>query len=295
MKTIRKVYNTLLLPLCFSILLGACASGSNVVDKEVTSEITGSSDFEGVTGMADPSQPGDATGMTSSSEPVDAIHMSATADDASAGPSTDMKEAFYYTPVTEEIFSRIQGVSYKEDCIVPARDLRYVHILHKDIDGNTHEGEIICHKEIAEDLTEIFYELYLASYPIERVRLVDEYDADDEMSMRDNNSSCFNYRPIASGASLSKHALGVAIDINPLYNPYVRTRNGETTVQPETAVPYTDRSASFDYKLEEGDLCYTLFIEYGFEWGGAWRSLKDYQHFELPDARVEEIRAAGGY
>lgn len=70
-------------------------------------------------------------------------------------------------------------------------------------------------------MAEIFHELYLAEYPIERIRLIDEYDGDDTVSMEDNNTSCFNYRVVDGTSSLSKHAYGMAIDINPLYNPYV--------------------------------------------------------------------------
>ena len=70
-------------------------------------------------------------------------------------------------------------------------------------------------------------------------------------------------------------------DINPLYNPCVRRRkDGTLIIQPSTARPYTDRTRSFNYKITKSDLCYRLFIQHGFRWGGNWRTLKDYQHFE---------------
>lgn len=99
-------------------------------------------------------------------------------------------------PVPEgvyDLFDRMKaGNTYKEDCIVPREDLRYLLVLHKDIEGNTHQGEMVVHKLIAEDVLEIFEKLYDAGYPIERMVLPDNYLADDEIMMRDNNSSSFN-------------------------------------------------------------------------------------------------------
>ena len=193
---------------------------------------------------------------------------------------TEVDAMFYISEISDEIFARIKGRSYKDNCTVPLSELRYLHLLHKDIDGVIHEGEMICSAKIAEDVLAIFRELYDADYPIEKVRLVDEYDADDERSMADNNCSSFNFRTVSYTTNLSNHALGLAVDINPLYNPYIKTLNGKPHVEPANAVPYTDRAADFPYKLMEGDLCYRLFTEHGFTWGGHWQSCKDYQHFE---------------
>ena len=112
------------------------------------------------------------------------------------------------------------------------------------------------------------------------MRLIDEYDADDERSMTDNNSSCFNYRTISHTNKISKHGLGIAVDINTLYNPYTKVVDGERIIEPAAGAPYLDRDADFPYKIERGDLCYNLFISHGFEWGGDWTDRKDYQHFE---------------
>jgi hypothetical protein len=198
------------------------------------------------------------------------------------------KDDFYITEITDEIFERIKGKSFKDNCTVPREDLRYLHVLHKDLDGNTHEGEMIVNYHIAEDVLDILKTLYEADYPIERIRLVDEYDADDETSMRDNNSSSFNFRFISHTTRVSKHGLGLAVDINTLYNPYTKVVDGERIIEPATGEPYLDRDADFPYKIDENDLCYKLFIEKGFEWGGAWTDRKDYQHFEIPTDVINE-------
>lgn len=188
---------------------------------------------------------------------------------------------FISTDITKDIYNRINGKSYKIGCSIPLCDLRYLKILHYDIDGNVRIGELICNKSIENDLLAIFRELYKAKYPIGRMVLIDEYMADDELSMKDNNSSAFNFRMIVGGGKLSKHAMGLAVDINPLYNPYVKILpDGQLHVEPKDAQLYIDRTKDFRYKIESYDLCCKLFRQYNFEWGGDWKTIKDYQHFE---------------
>lgn len=192
----------------------------------------------------------------------------------------DNKE-FYIKPIPDDIFEKMQGKSYKENCTVPREELRYLHILHVGFDNNTHEGELIVNKRIAEDVLDIFKELYKAGYQIEKVRLIDEYNAQDELSMRDNNSSAFNFRYISYSTTLSKHAMGLAVDINTLYNPYIKQVDGRLNIEPANAVQYVDRNRQFPHKIDHDDLCYKLFTKHGFEWGGDWEDSKDYQHFEI--------------
>ena len=187
---------------------------------------------------------------------------------------------FSAEPLSDAVFARMR-YSYSANPYVARADLRYLRLLHRNLNGSVVLGEMVCHKRVAADLVEIFHSLYRASYPIERMVLIDNYQADDESSMRANNTSCFCYRRVAGSKKVSAHGMGLAVDINPLYNPYVKCRaNGSLFIQPSTAGPYVDRQRSFYYKIDRSDLCYRLFIEHGFTWGGAWRSLKDYQHFE---------------
>lgn len=195
-------------------------------------------------------------------------------------------EGFFYEPITPEVESRIRGTSYPEDDTnieVSLTDLSYVGVLYNDFDGNIAQGELICNNSIALDLVEIFEELYRNGYQFERIELIDAYGGDDTLSMENNNTSCFNYRIVDGSNRLSKHAYGLAIDINPFYNPYVvfnKDGSGETYISPKGSEVYADRSKDFPYKIDENDLCYKLFIEHGFTWGGNWNSSKDYQHFQ---------------
>lgn len=195
-------------------------------------------------------------------------------------PEASYADDFYISEIPDDIFAKMQGKSYKEDCTVPREDLRYVHVRHMGFDGEARDGELVVNKAIADDVLAIFEELYKADYPIEKVRLVDEYDADDEASMSDNNSSAFNFRFISHTTRISKHGLGMAVDINTRYNPYVKTVDGKLSIEPANGADYVDRSKDFPHKIDHEDLCYKLFKEHGFTWGGDWTHSKDYQHFE---------------
>ena len=197
------------------------------------------------------------------------------------------KDGFSYEPLSEEIILRIAGLSYPRDSITnpakdvtPLQDLRYVKIRYVDFDGKAQNGELICNQKIAQDLVEIFSELYDRQYPLASVRLVDDFGGDDLASMEADNTSCFNFREVTSSGGgrhkLSFHAYGLAVDLNPLYNPYVK----KGKILPQSAKPYANRKNANPYRIDHDDLAYQLFTSHGFTWGGDWKSLKDYQHFE---------------
>ncbi|MCR5418897.1 MAG: M15 family metallopeptidase [Lachnospiraceae bacterium] len=193
-----------------------------------------------------------------------------------------LREGFFKEPLSDTICKTINGVSYHENDTITYEDLSYLQVLYVDYEKNTRTGELICNKKIADDLLEIFSELYDAGYEICRIRLIDEYGGDDDASCADDNTSCFNYRVVQGTTHLSNHAKGLAIDINPFYNPYVTYPDGKERISPPGSEPYADRSSIGPHMIDENDLCYRLFTEHGFKWGGHWKSLKDYQHFEKP-------------
>ncbi len=188
-------------------------------------------------------------------------------------------EFFFETEIWDGLFERMKGKSFKEDCTVPRETLRYIRVLHWGKEGAT-VGEMVCDKSISQPLLNIFRELFDKNYPIERMQLIDDFDADDETSMAANNSSCFNFRRVPGKEKLSLHSLGIAVDINPFYNPYVRVnQEGKTLCSPDGSEPYMDRETEFQYKIAAGDDCVKAFEKYGFQWGGDWTTCKDYQHF----------------
>ena len=223
---------------------------------------------------------------TASTTDVATIAATEASTESVAEAATDISEQTYaegftYSELPQDIVEKISGVSYVDNSNISLDELRYCKILYNDFDGNVQNGELICNEQIAQDLLEIFYELYNSGYQIESVKLIDEYDGDDTASMLANNTSCFNYRVVEGTQKLSKHAYGLAIDLNPFYNPYITyNKDGSQNISPAGSEDYADRDASFPYKIDENDLAYKLFTEHGFKWGGNWNSVKDYQHFE---------------
>ena len=274
-----------------SFALPVFAEAGALTKAETATEQVSASEAERATEQVSVSEAEPVSEQVSASEAgaVTEVERAAEAESEKESEMTEIDKDFYITEITDEIFDRMKGKSFKDDCTVPREDLRYLHVLHKNIDGDVLEGEMVVNKYIAEDVLEILKELYEADYPIERMVLIDEYDADDEASMEDNNSSSFNFRLISHTNRVSKHGLGMAVDINTLYNPYTKVVDGKRIIEPVTGEPYLDRDASFPYKIEKGDLCYKLFTEHGFVWGGDWTNRKDYQHFEIPESVIEEL------
>lgn len=192
------------------------------------------------------------------------------------------RRGFTYQKLDDRIIQRIEGKSYRADAAIPLDSLRYLRILHLDFEGITREGEMIVNHQIAVRTLKVFYCLYEMGYPIEKMRLVDEYGADDEASMADNNTSAFNYREIAHTKQLSNHSRGLAIDINPRMNPYITSYG----IAPANSADYEERDVVKcrgrypDCMIHRGDAVYNVFQKYGFSWGGDWEHAKDYQHFE---------------
>lgn len=209
-------------------------------------------------------------------EPANSIHETPEVEDVE---DVEEPEAiFAYSPLSEEVTDRITGISYKQNDEIKIEDLVYVQVSHWGFDDKEYTGELIINRRVADDVVEIFQELYEAKFPIDKIKIIDEYDASDELSMLDNNTSAFCYREVAgSDGKLSKHSYGIAIDINPIQNPYVKNN----VVLPESGKTYLDRANVRKGMIVEGDICYDAFKQRGWTWGGEWNSLKDYQHFEF--------------
>ena len=115
------------------------------------------------------------------------------------------------------------------------------------------------------------------------MRLIDYWDADDNRSMSDDNSSALCVRQITGGGKMSLHSLGRAVDINTRINPYRKYRPGEPDiVEPEAGRGYLDRTQTVPGILRNGDAVVQAFRNLGWTWGGEWENPIDYQHFQKP-------------
>lgn len=152
------------------------------------------------------------------------------------------------------------------------KNLVLLDVEYYSFDEKLHKGQLVLHKRAERDIKEIFEIIRSIKFPVNKVIPVVKYNWSDEASMNDNNTSSFNYRKVKGQKLLSAHSYGLAIDINPLQNPHIK-RN---TVQPV--------NGKYDIKAE-GTILKTSrvvqeFRKRGWQWGGSWRSSKDYQHFE---------------
>lgn len=173
----------------------------------------------------------------------------------------------------------IKGNSWRERCPVPLKDLRYITITYKNFNDQDKIGEMIVHKSISREVREIFAELYANDYRIRQMKLSSYFGGDDDASMKADNTSAFNCRLMTNGSKWSKHSYGKAIDINPLENPYI-SKSGK--VYPASAKKYANNRANSKNRaiIVGNDTIVRLFKSYGWKWGGDWKSIKDYQHFE---------------
>lgn len=191
----------------------------------------------------------------------------------------------YEIKTTGSAYSRINGKSYQENPNVKLSDLRYLKVLHYNFNHDLQVGEIIVNAGLAEEMLQIFRELYDAEYEVESMHLVDNYwtgdpDTSDSASIDVNNTSGFNYRAATGGSKLSNHAYGFAIDINPQQNPYVSYKNGKASWSHRNANDYIARDTGLPHVITQNDKAYKIFKAHGFKWGGDWENPKDYQHFE---------------
>ena len=166
--------------------------------------------------------------------------------------------------------------SWKKSCPVHLNDLRYLTMSYFSMDEIAREGEMVVHKEVAEEVVEIFQELYESKFTIESMHLIDDYNASDDLSMAANNTSAFNCRNVPRTTRWSRHSYGKAIDINPVWNPFI----DKGVVYPENAQKYKNRKLHEQGMVHKNDSTYKTFILRDWEWGGDWtRTMQDYQHF----------------
>lgn len=170
------------------------------------------------------------------------------------------------------------GESWRSGCPVGPGELVHLDVSHINAGGGVSEGRLTVHRDVADDATAFFAELYRQRLPITSMQPAADFAGDDDAMMAVNNTSAFNCRPVVGGTGWSRHAFGRAIDINPLVNPYVR---GDLVLPPNGS-PWVDRSVYEPGMLRANDRFVALVRSTpGWRWGGDWFTLKDYQHIDF--------------
>lgn len=194
--------------------------------------------------------------------------------------TTTVPEAPEFSSTIQEIDADIAARmthSWREGCPVGFDQLRLLTLSHWDFDDQSRTGELVVHADWADEIVRVFGALYDAQFPIERMELIDVYEGDDLRSIAANNTSGFNCREVLNRPGVwSNHAIGTAIDINPVQNPYL-SRQGE--VLPVAGAEFLDRTVEAKGGIYSGDAVTTAFGAIGWGWGGDWASSKDWQHF----------------
>jgi hypothetical protein len=164
--------------------------------------------------------------------------------------------------------------SYRPACPVSPAQLRRLEVSYWGFDRKRRVGSIVVRDTAARDVVSVFRRLYSARFPIRRLRLVEAYKGSDDASMAADNTSGFNCRYVSGTRRWSQHAYGLAIDINPVENPFVHGGR----VEPPAGRRYLDRSAVRPGMIVAGDVAVRAFARIGWRWGGRW-STPDSQHF----------------
>jgi hypothetical protein len=162
-------------------------------------------------------------------------------------------------------------------CPVDATQLQALHVPYRGFDRRSHVGVLVVNRRVARDVTTVFRRLYAARFPIRRMTPISAFHGSDSASMAADNTSGFNCRRAVGGSGWSEHAYGLAIDVNPVENPYVL--NGKAL--PPAGRAYLDRSRVRRGMAVGGGVLVSAFESVGWKWGGRWSGSPDYQHFSV--------------
>jgi hypothetical protein len=234
-------------------------------------------------GRSPVAQPARASASTSATARVPASTSPPASSPAAAPPTRTLPPRFLgeVSPLPAGLAAEMRGTTWQSGCPVPLRELRLLTLRFWGFDGKVHEGPMVVNRAVAGQVISVFGRLFQARFPIQQLHLAVQYvpGEEDPNDARDYTSS-FNCRPVvtAHGArsNWSQHAYGLAIDINPIQNPYVAS---DGYVRNNHARPYRDRSLRRLGMIHSGDAVVRAFAAVGWGWGGFWTSAKDYMHF----------------
>ena len=239
-----------------------------------------------------------ATSAPARMEPVASASESGPAPVAEAAPSDEVpadvgstlgrqRSGFHgrIDALPTALAAEMRGTTWKPGCPVPLDDLRVLHFNHWGLNGVIKRGPMVVNASVAEDVLWVFRQLFDARFPLKRVGLTREFvpsTFEPVISSTRSVTASFNCRPVITplgpGDDFSQHAYGLAIDVNPVQNPFV-TADG--FVRNTQARPYVDRSKDLPGMIHAGDVVVRSFAAIGWEWGGFWSGGKDYMHFSL--------------
>lgn len=205
----------------------------------------------------------------------------------------DISESLRSEMIAKNIWNR--------NCPVLIQRLVLLKLSYVDFkDTENHDGQMVVFDVVADDVINIFKILYKQRFPINSIRLMNDFDGDDNKSLQANNTSCFNCRQIMNSDTYSIHSYGMAIDINPLQNPCLDTeyKHGKKAIDvlPPDGMKYMNRNKIRPGMVESvidnmtGATVTDLFAQNGFNiWGGQWNFPIDLHHFQVSSDASKKI------
>ncbi|MEX0754603.1 MAG: M15 family metallopeptidase [Actinomycetota bacterium] len=264
-RTRRSIGNALAVVL----LLGACTTAEAARD---TSPPAAPS--PAAPSPAEPSRSEPPLAEPSPAKPESPVAHTSTGD-TDARPAA--RPRFAIAPIRGAIRREIVGTNWHAGCPVGPRELRLLRVTYRGFDGSTKRGPLVMHRGVADDVLGVFRRLYRHRFPIKHIALPPRYRPNRYAYDRIRSVTAgFNCRPVTDGDSWSQHAFGLAVDINPVENPYVR---GDGSVLRKAALAYRNRTRGRRGMIREGDIVVRSFDRIGWSWGGRWSTIKDYMHF----------------
>jgi hypothetical protein len=198
---------------------------------------------------------------------------------AAAAAAVGASAAAASTPPFTATVSAVRWVelrhSYRAGCPVAPAQLRTVRLAYWGFDGHRHLGSLVANRRVTADVITVFRRLYRARFPIRRMVPVSGYRGSDDASMAADNTSGFNCRRVPGSRRWSAHAYGLAIDVNPVENPFLVGGR----VLPPAGRRFLDRTRSRPGMVLAAGVVVRAFAAVGWAWGGRWRGTPDYQHF----------------
>jgi hypothetical protein len=184
------------------------------------------------------------------------------------------------TPLPAGLAAEMEGTTWKPGCPVPLDDLRLIALSYWGFDAKPHIGPMVINASVANDVVRVFHRLFEHHFPIHVIRLAHEFHpAQADHDTPGDPTAAFNCRPVVTPNGpqgvFSQHAFGLAVDINPIENPFVE----DGYVRNKYSRPYRDRSLNAPGMIHDGDFVVRSFEAIGWGWGGSWHSFQDYMHF----------------
>jgi hypothetical protein len=264
------------LPLCLVVLVllvGACSRGTGAGTRAETDDVTSPS----------------ASATAPSPSPTTQPDPDEAAPEPTEAPAPDDESRSRFagriSPIPGPLAREMRGTTWHAGCPVPLSGLSLLRFNYLGFDGEIKRGPMVVNASVAEDVLWVFEQLFDAGFQLKRVGLAREFKEsrlEEDPHTRRSVTASFNCRvvvtPAGAGSTFSQHSYGLAVDLNPLQNPYVRE---DGWVRNRFARPYVDRSRDLLGMIHDGDVVVRSFATIGWEWGGRWNSGKDYMHFSL--------------